>query len=104
MEEENGAIEPRICALESCGKTFVPRVHNQRFCTRECTRIFTNARILAQYHMKKRRVMTGRVCKSKDCGTRLSRYNQGDSCASCENKEYLQKLKDWGWEVEEDGY
>lgn len=26
MEEENGAIEPRICALESCGKTFVAKV------------------------------------------------------------------------------
>ena len=54
--------------------------------------------------MKKRRVMTGRECKSKACGTRLSRYNESDICASCENKEHVQKLKDWGWTVEEDGY
>lgn len=104
MGDESTELEQRQCALESCGKLFQPRVHNQRFCARECTRIFTNARILAQYHMKKRRVMTGRVCRSKACGTRLSRYNESDICASCENKEHVQKLKDWGWTVEEDGY
>jgi hypothetical protein len=102
MENDDEAVEPRECALESCGNIFTPRVHNQRFCQRECTRIFTNARILAQYHQRKNRVMTGRTCKSKSCGTVLSRYNDDDLCASCENKAHRKKLTDWGWQLDEE--
>lgn len=29
---------PRVCGLESCGASFVPRQANQRFCSRPCAR------------------------------------------------------------------
>ena len=102
MENNGGAIEPRKCALDSCDEVFSPRVHNQRFHSRECTRVYTNARILAQYHQKKNRVLTGRKCKTRNCDTVLSRYNEEEICASCENKAHIKKLEDWGWEVEKD--
>jgi hypothetical protein len=92
------------CALETCTVMFTPRVHNQRFHDRECCRVYTNARILAAYHAKKNRKMTGRTCKKRGCGTHLSRYNQGELCATHEEQAYQKKLKDWGWEVDGEGH
>jgi len=89
-----------VCALEGCENEFDKKVHNQRFCSRECCRIYTNARILAQYHERKNKKMTGRVCKTKSCGTLLSRYNEEEYCASCLQKKFEEKLKSWGWGVE----
>jgi hypothetical protein len=92
-----------VCALEGCVETFEKRVHNQRFHSRECCRVYTNARILAAYHEKKQKVTTGRVCKSRTCDTLLSRYNDDDYCASCQQKQHRKKLKSWGWELTEYG-
>lgn len=87
------------CALDECDNEFLKRVHNQRFCSRECCRVYTNARILAAYHAKKNKVTTGRVCKSRGCATLLSRYNEGDHCASCEKKQVRKRMESWGWEL-----
>ena len=96
--------EPEIeCALDGCSEVFYRRVHNQRFCSKECCRVYTNARILAAYHRKKNKKMTGRVCKQKSCITQLSRYNQGEKCAVHEQKDYVNKLKGWGWDVDDEG-
>lgn len=100
MSEEN--VEA-VCALESCGKTFRKSVHNQRFCNRECTRIYTNARILAAYHEKKNKTMTGRICKKRGCGTVLSRYNDDDTCGPHQLEDYRSKLNKWGWKLDEEG-
>jgi hypothetical protein len=93
--------QERKCKLDGCENTFIPRVHNQTFCQRECCRIFTNARILAQYHEKKNRVMNGRICA--DCNTILSKYNDGKYCSVHEQARHIKKLRGWGWEVNEDG-
>lgn len=90
-----------VCAREGCENEFTKRVHNQRFCSRECCRIHTNARILAQYHQKKKRVMTGRVCKTKSCDTLLSRYNDDEFCAKCQQVKFEEKLKGWGWDLDD---
>jgi len=91
------------CRLDTCENMFTKRVHNQSFCSRECCRIYTNARILAQYHEKKNKVMTGRICASKTCGVILSKYNPGDLCSIHEKKAHIEKLKSWGWNVDDDG-
>lgn len=91
------------CALETCENTFMKRVHNQRFCCRECCRVYTNARILEQYHEKKNKKKTGRYCRKDGCDTVLSRYNEGDICATCERKEFKARLSNWGWEINADG-
>jgi hypothetical protein len=93
-----------VCALEGCDNTFTKRVHNQRFCSNECCRVYTNARILEQYHEKKNRKLTGRTCKQKDCDTVLSRYNEGDKCATHEERDHRNKLRAWGWEIDESQY
>lgn len=92
------------CALDGCTETFTKRVHNQRFHSRECCRVYTNARILAAYHEKKNKVTTGRVCKSKDCNTLLSRYNEEDTCSLCQQKYQVKKIVSWGWEVDDEGF
>lgn len=91
------------CALDECEITFEKKVHNQRFCSRECCRIYTNARILASYHEKKNRVKTGRVCKDKSCSTLLSRYNEGDYCSIHEKEQFISKIQGWGWDCDSDG-
>ena len=93
-----------VCAREGCEETFAKAVHNQRFCSKECCRIYTNARILAAYHAKKKKKVTGRVCKSKTCETLLSRYNPEDHCANCSTKSKRKQLESWGWDIDEEGY
>lgn len=100
IKEDSPWIE---CRLVSCFNLFQKRVHNQSFCGRECCRIYTNARILAAYHSKKNKVTTGRVCKSKDCTTLLSRYNEDEYCSSCQQKQYKSKMEGWGWQLDEFG-
>lgn len=94
----------KVCDREECGNVFVANVHNQRFCGRECTRVFTNARILAAYHEKKNKEMKGRVCRSKECKTLLSRYNEDDYCALCARSLKEEQLENWGWKLDAEGY
>lgn len=93
-----------VCDREECDVEFVKAVHNQRFCSKECTRIFTNARILAAYHAKKNKEMRGRVCREKSCKTLLSRYNEDDYCALCARKNKETQLENWGWDLDTEGY
>jgi hypothetical protein len=92
-----------VCRLEECHNFFLKKVHNQAFCCRECCRVYTNARILAAYHEKKNRTMTGRVCKKRGCKTILSRYNEGEYCSVHEQERHVAKLRGWGWECDEEG-
>lgn len=89
--------EIRVCRLDGCEVSFSPSVHNQTFCSKEHTRVFTNARILSQYHEKKNRVLTGRTCRHKSCGTILSQYNEDDFCSIHQQEQFTAKLKSWGW-------
>jgi len=71
-----------ICANKECAKEFEAKTHNQKYCSDECCRIATNRRIMEKYYERKA-IRNGalRVCK---CGNRLSRYNNGNLCSSCE--------------------
>ena len=73
-----------ICFYEQCQKEFEPKTHNQKYCSDECCRIATNQKLRDAYYEKKERLAgKRRRCKSKGCGTELSRYNEGQTCGNC---------------------
>lgn len=82
------------CAYVECGLEFEAKTHNQRYCSDDCCRRATNARLMKQYYEKKaRRQGHIRVCKSSDCNTRLSRYNDGDECQKCASAKETNRRK-----------
>ena len=92
----------RVCALDGCGEEFKAVVHNQRFCSKNHCRLFTNKKILEQYHERKNRNMKNRVCSQKGCGTILSIYNNGTKCGVHERIDHISKLTRWGWQIGDD--
>ena len=75
-----------ICAREDCKAGFIPRRHNQKYCTNACCKIETNRRVMRAYYRNRDR-LAGKprfcdVCRI----TQLSRYNESQVCASCESK------------------
>jgi hypothetical protein len=72
-----------ICANSECKKEFESKTHNQKYCSDECCRIATNRRIMEKYYEKKA-IRNGAFRQCKKCNTKLSRYNQGNLCSSCE--------------------
>jgi hypothetical protein len=73
-----------ICARVGCENLFSKKTHNQKYCSDECCRIATNAKIMERYYEnKRRRSGAKRLC---DCGATLSKYNLGDECSTCEAK------------------
>lgn len=75
----------RTCAYTECGRSFEARAHNQKYCSDDCCRRSTNARLMEQYYERKeRRQGLIRVCTTPGCETRLSRYNEGKICQKCE--------------------
>jgi hypothetical protein len=78
----------KTCAYAECGQEFQAKTHNQRYCSDDCCRKATNARLMQQYYEKKARLKGHiRVCASPDCGTVLSRYNNSKVCRKCEATE-----------------
>lgn len=88
----------RVCAYAECGLEFEAKTHNQRYCSDDCCRRATNARLMKQYYERKaRRQGRIRVCASPGCGTRLSRYNDSKVCQGCaaaQENERRQQLLD----------
>ena len=72
-----------ICANSECKDDFVPKTHNQKYCTDECCRIATNRRIMEKYYEKKA-IRNGAARPCSRCKSQLSRYNNGDLCSTCE--------------------
>ena len=87
----------RNCANTDCGKEFVPRVYNAIYCSAECRKIITNQKVLQRYYDKKARLNSKRTCKTKECYTVLSRYNEEDICEKCKRERFVQRLVGWGW-------
>lgn len=82
------------CAYAECGRLFEAKTHNQRYCSDECCRKATNARLMEQYYEKKaRRQGHIRVCKNADCNTRLSRYNDSNECQRCASAKETERRK-----------
>ena len=77
-----------VCAHKPCGKWFIKHTHNMKYCSDECCRLATNARIMEKYYERKARLKGAvRVCVSENCETKLSRYNPSHICAACERKD-----------------
>jgi len=79
-----------ICAYEDCQgiKEFEPKTHNQKYCSDECCRIATNAKLKQAYYDKKARLAgKQRICKNKGCNVILSRYNETSICDKCVSAE-----------------
>ena len=74
-----------ICADTDCKKDFTPKTHNQKYCSDECCRIFTNKRIMEKYYEKKA-IRGGAKRRCRKCGAQLSRYNESVVCAGCQKK------------------
>lgn len=73
-----------ICQNSECGQSFSKKTHNQKYCSDECCRTATNAKIMERYYEKKRRrAGERRVCSNQGCATVLSRYNDADMCSAC---------------------
>ena len=71
------------CANSDCNRLFAPTRHNQKYCSKECCKVVTNAKIMQQYYEKKdRKSGKKRICDSCNV-TELSRYNESTTCQSC---------------------
>lgn len=73
------------CARGECNLPFVKVTHNQKYCTNECCRIETNRKIMEKYH-ERAAIKRGKKRSCSDCGTSLSRYNEGKVCGACETR------------------
>lgn len=76
----------KTCANAECNVTFSPTRHNQKYCSKECCKLVTNAKIMKQYYERKdRKAGVKRLCD--ECKTTsLSRYNEGTVCQPCISK------------------
>lgn len=74
------------CARTGCEVDFQPSTHNQKYHNAECCRVATNARIMEKYYAQRDR-QKGKTRFCRKCQiTKLSRYNDSDTCNSCKAK------------------
>ena len=73
------------CARNGCEQQYTKKTHNQKYCSDECCRIATNAKIMERYYENKR-LRSGAVRLCKTCNSKLSRYNMLSQCSICEAK------------------
>lgn len=92
------AEEERICANEECQKTFIAKVYNTIYCSKECRKTVTNKKLLENYYRAKENKNKKRKCKTSNCTTILSKYNKEDICEQCKNERYIKRLVSWGWD------
>jgi len=92
----------RNCANEKCEAEFMPKVYNAIYCSTECRRFVTNAKILRRYHENKEAFSKKRICNgfNRECNTVLSKYNKESICESCKRERYIMRLVGWGWDEE----
>ena len=75
-----------ICANEGCNETFEKKTHNQIYHNDECCRQATNRRIMEKYYANRdRKQGKARICNQCKL-TKLSRYNETNTCSACEAK------------------
>lgn len=79
------AKQTETCAAENCENEFDKRTHNQIYCSTECCHVETNKKMKAAYH-ERVAIQRGKPRYCSQCEiTKLSRYNTGKICGSCEN-------------------
>lgn len=79
------------CARQECGKVFSKTTHNQKYCSNECCRIETNRKIMEKYH-ERAAIRRGKKRVCVDCGSSLSRYNEGNICGGCQTRKRNENL------------
>jgi|SRR3954471_10685845 hypothetical protein len=94
----------RECANPACKNEFEVRRVNMIYCSNDCCKVATNAKLIARYHAKKNKNTGERRCA---CGAKLSRYNSNSKCHACiiadEQRERSVLLKELGIEyIDED--
>lgn len=73
----------KICANDKCMVAFQASRHNQIYCGEQCRREVTNSRIMLKYYEEVDR-KSGKPRTCAECEvSRLSRYNEGNTCAPC---------------------
>ncbi len=75
-----------------CPTEFEAKRVNMIYCSNECCRAATNAKLIAKYHSNKLAANTERFCK--DCGCKLSKYNKDAACHPCQNRAESSKRKE----------
>lgn len=84
-----------ICANDGCNNEFEKTTYNQKYCSDECCREATNAKIKKKYLDKKARLSgEKRVCSTRGCKTLLVRYNEDNICEYCVAKKKKKDLQD----------
>lgn len=74
-----------ICSYSECDNEFTPGTHNQIYCSDECCKQATNAKIMERYYRKKAR-RNGTNLQCSECKQQtLSRYSDNEVCSSCRN-------------------
>jgi hypothetical protein len=104
MQTASKTYGTRQCANDQCPNTFEVRKVNMIYCSSECCRVVSNARLIARYHAKKKKVGF-RACTQ--CSQKLSRYNANTECYAClrkkENQSRTRLLAELGIEyIDED--
>lgn len=92
--------EERTCVNQECSKVFVAKVYNTIYCSPECRKIVTNKKLLENYYEKKSNKTKKRICKTPNCDTILSRYNEEKICEACKKERFIKRLASWGWDEE----
>lgn len=75
-----------------CGSDYEPKAHNQKYCTSACLRKATNKKIMENYYANKRR-KAGEIRPCAECGTPLSRYNEGAVCEICSKMDAEEEIR-----------
>lgn len=78
------------CARLGCDVDFNKKTHNQKYCSDECCRLATNAKIMEKYYAK-RDQRSGKTRYCTVCGeTKLSRYNDTLVCSGCATRKIVE--------------
>lgn len=81
------------CANNGCDIEFEASTHNQKYHDAECCRVATNRRIMEKYY-DRRAQRQGKIRYCTSCETtKLSRYNDGKICSSCETQQTVSANK-----------
>lgn len=87
-----------LCA--ECSISFIKNRSNQKYCSLECCKFANNKKILERYNRNK--TVHTLIRKCQQCSKKLSRYNKGVLCFSCdkarEDEIKIDFLKSLGFE------
>jgi len=66
-----------------CDSAFLPAVKYQIYCSPACRDAATKEKIAQRYAIERRNKMMLKERKCKECGSKLSAYNDDQICFSC---------------------